>query len=259
MSSSGAGERFAFAEASVDLATRVGWTSSVAAHDAFGFDVRTGKHVIRFRRSDYQWPKPPPSENADGAIRLRHPVEIALEAFETALGPTYGHATVLSPVGRYGSPLATGAIDSVVLEASLSGRWTLASASISHTRCWLTNVVAHCPGIGDGGALKRRIEHADRLTAPPGWMAIRDTASLSEYARDCGWDDALFPDIVVLSADLLDSPAGRVVSAWLAFTEGAVTFSVAEDIASHAAGNLDQAERFGRLRAAAYETLGARL
>lgn len=189
----------------------------------------------------------------DRQFSLPLPWEAAILAFEAAVPCTSGHATVLAPVGQFGSPASAGAIDSVILAqhqrhpVENRANWSLACATVSHTRCWIINLSADChglrnplPDIGDGS----------HLTILPEWMAVRDTAALCEYARDCGWADARYPQVVALEFTARATSSGAKVSAWLAVTDAASSVSLAERIGAISAPLLSSTERRQKLVAA---------
>lgn len=238
------------AEAGVELAARVGWPSVMKARDAGGMEIRVAGRRLRITLGK--------AGTTTNTAPL-NPAEIAIEAFDSAIGAESGFATVLSPVGREGSCLAAGGIDAIVLGETVSARWVVQNASVSHTRCWFIGLHALCSGIATERDMRRLLEASPRLTFLPEWMKVNDSASLCEYARDFGYDDGAFCDVVVLKAALSQMSGAAWVNAWLAVTEGAVPIAVAEAVGSVCAREVDPTERYVRLRAAAGPGLGARI
>lgn len=156
------------------------------------------------------------------AVELQPGEALAVAIVEDALGriirswPCAGPsaAVVLAPAGGVTGPAAAGPVDAV----TLGSRWVFQDSgvqcavrllTVQQTLCWLVSytceiVCAGCPG-----------PHHPNLDRVPSWIA-RDTARVSEYARDRGLG-ANWPGPV-----LLGEPAfgpGRRAEALIALTE----------------------------------------
>lgn len=232
------------------IAREVGWNARILHYDDERFELMAKQTRLPFLHAS----APALPAGAATAERLPPPWIVGLRSFAAILGCRSGHATVLAPIGCYASPLRAGAIDAVVIaperddDSCGHADWTCSYASIGHTRCWIVNVVAtaSCPTDVD---LQRRVVATDRLVRFPKWMAIRDTATLSEYARDCGRMDARFPDIVVLDAKPAGCESKAVVIAWLAMTDVAVSVVLAERIGAAMEPDLSADERYRKIKA----------
>jgi hypothetical protein len=239
------------------IARKAGWDASIAHYNDERFELTAKQIRLPFLHAT----APALRARETVAVRLPPPWIVGVRSFADMLGCHSGHATVLAPIGCYASPLQVGGIDAVVIAAERDddlGRvtdWTYSCASIGHTRCWMLNVagVASCTSEEN---FQRRLAAAGRFRSFPEWMAIRDSATLSEFARDSGRADARFPDIVILEAKLCGHADRPIVVAWLALTDAAVSVALAEKIGAAVEPELTVNERFARIKANLDPSLG---
>lgn len=156
------------------------------------------------------------------AVELQSGEALAVTIVEDALrriirswpcaGPSA--AVVLTPAGGVAGPAGAGPVDAVIL----GNRWVFTGAgvqcavrllTVQQTLCWLVSyscelVCADCPG-----------PHHPDLEQVPSWIA-RDTARVSEYARDRGLGDG-WPGPVLLGEPVFGP--GRRAEALVALTE----------------------------------------
>lgn len=243
------------------MASSVGWACRLTSADDLSFRVAVGDRELSFLHADA----------SDGALpsdssvtRLLPPWTIAARNFSAAIECKSGHLTVLAPIGCYTSPLKAGGIDAVVLDPALDGTsgdsgWTCSYASIGHSRCWILNIAVFETGIKDEEHFLNGLMSGAVLAIPAEWKAINDTATLSEFARDCGRSDGRFPEVVVLSARLLCTADRPRITAWLAFTDAVVSVALAEAIGAATAPEFSREQRFRQLQSSLEAGLRSRL
>jgi hypothetical protein len=234
----------------VEYSCKAGWPAIIlseannsAALEVDGFEVKVVHDV---ERNIVELKSELPCLN----VQLPTTWEAALLAIENAYPGASGHAVVLAPVGSYLSPVKIGAIDSVIFSNItpqsdwLRDAWALSCVSISHTRCWLVNIIGSRNRKPEVDSFARRSVVPSKMVNPPAMLKIADTATLSEFARDCGWSDAYFPDIVLLGKADNTCATDKEFNVWLAVTDAVVAFVLAYQIGTYYQPDLQRETRY---------------
>ncbi|WP_141638527.1 hypothetical protein [Halomonas sp. KM-1] len=186
---------------------------------------------------------------------LPTPWELAINYFTQPFKYSHGHATVLSPVGSNYPPIGTGCVDSITIRQqediknhnlSPSDKWSVSLATVGHTRCWLANLMVTILD-QERKELLNHISNNYRLAKIPFELKINDTAALTEFARDCGWQDGNFTKIFILDLHVKETKSGCIATAWIAFTETLISLYLAELVGSIAEPQISPEARLKKL------------